>query len=600
MSGVVSLYGGWDSSGIAVTLSNATTSLQTLTDLDGSYSFDGVPPGIYQLAFAKSVPLLPDSGWMGADGGEFDLQFADAIPNVLSFPAQNAQVIAGGTTYPLEPFVVYPGQRTVSGSFSSYSPNATWATVLDGGEGGTLSLVNLWDGGTTQLGSYAYKQTQYGFSPDGSHIVFVLGTNSSVASLWLSDVAVGATPVQLASMNADHVDYEFSSDGRFLIYLDELNALWAVDLEASTVTPRKLATNGASYSGQEGSGGMWLFSASGSQLAFLANFDAGSGFLTLADLNSTAAPSTIASGVQSENFAFSPDSSQLAYLTAGNLLLAFTDGGTPQQVAAASEDLAFSPDGAWLSYGNYDPSSSTLHFYVASTSGVASPIDVFDAWSDVRATWSPDSAHLALDGSFDQTLYVWSLASGTTTAVPGPLPYAAPYLEWLFSPDGSNLVHCVSGSGLTCSADAFNVLDAGNVALAPSVFYQLEYSVAVSPDGTELYYLASTGGFGGMLERIPLDGSSSAVELGQGPILILPPLTVAFSPDRGSVAFTSDLSGILQLARMSKQASTLQLFDNAAILQHTDSRLAVSHGGADAPYEFQTGVYFIDPPQAAP
>ncbi len=98
----------------------------------------------------------------------------------------------------------------------------------------------------------------------------------------------------------------------------------------------------------------------------------------------------------------------------------------------------------------------------------------------------------------------------------------------------------------------------GNVKFATSPVF--------SPDGSRVAFVApsTAGGLGGRLMVVPLDGSSSALDVGRGLELVPDEVpSISWSPDGSRIAFAADVGGIATIFVSSSDGSSVQPITDA-------------------------------------
>jgi len=582
-SGEVALFGGWDPSGVAVTLTGPNPTLATLSDA-GAYAFPSVQPGLYRLGFEKSVVLPADSGWVSADGGPASLTFADAIPELLALPGENGSVV-DGAQYPLDPFTLFPGKRLASGEILPYakSDGGAWLAWVSTSQ--RLELVKG-DGSTSavQVGT-VLEPSNLQFAPDGSHLAFLAGVPGSTNLEVVSTGDAGA----VVSLGSSAAGFQFSPDGSRIAFISD----------SAAGTLRIADPTGVAFWGLGSGVTSFVFSPDSSHIAFLAN-----GALMLATTVYHSTPVQLAADVSS--FHFSSDGSQIAFLdAAGMLQLATTLTGSAVQVASGVSAFLLSPDGTHIACELSATGGPMLA--LVSASGVGPPVQLGTHLR--RYSFTADGSQLAyVLGDFNTV----SLYVVPTSGSAGPVQittvsdfFAASQFQYWLSPDGSHIAFISSEAGGLALELVDRLNPGAPIRLGGGIPPISTFFAALfSADGNHIAFLHDGQGIFGTLAVAATTGSSAPTDLGTGVINF--PFSFAFSPDGSRIAYVTDFGGsnTLQIARVEGAPAVLQLEDHVRFIVEwpaADRLVGLRYQDPPVPpYDFQDGLYIFDVPRAAP
>jgi WD40 repeat protein len=206
-----------DHSGTTVTATRGSTTLTTTTAKDGSYHFDGLPTGLYQLDFAY-------------DG------HTENIPQVLALAGSTGQVV-DDALYPLEANPIHlPQARRLAHDRSLLK-------VLDGDRalvwsaGGvdrndqTVEVLSLADGTLTKVVDDANRTNAVVVSDSLKKLLYIAGVNSFGGVLRLAPLD-GSPPSTLADFS-DGYNYVFSKDESRVIFTSQ-GSLYTVPVGGGT------------------------------------------------------------------------------------------------------------------------------------------------------------------------------------------------------------------------------------------------------------------------------------------------------------------------------------------------------------------------------
>ncbi len=446
----VTLVSGLSPAGVTVTLTGEGVDETATTDSTGGWSFSGLAPGLYHVAFSGSAPLPHDAGFP-EDGGPAALPYSGEITSVVLWPdggvLQNGQgplydsdggllvddagfiVDIWDAGFPLTPLALPAGDR-IPGSLAvdphsvstSTDGHYTYATDVD--EQGTYTVWLAAPGGTpARIATGTLQPGSLGFSPDGRYLTYQTGVDGNGnGPFWIVPVA-GGNPVEVAP---DSCGGFFSPDGTRL--------LLRRNCPVGSLTLYTLATGGTASVAQASSG--WTFSPDGTEIAVVEATPDG-GYATVVYTVATGASTTFPS---TSPASFSPKGDLLA-LSAGatddTIFLVGADGGTTP-VTTAGFSPFWSPDGARLAYfgASNDALDGTLHLYTLTTGAT---VQVAATATPIGFGFSPDGASLAYFETTDANgagpLDLYTLATAATVHV---ATSADPLTSW-FTGDGKEL-----------------------------------------------------------------------------------------------------------------------------------------------------------------
>jgi Tol biopolymer transport system component len=221
---------------------------------------------------------------------------------------------------------------------------------------------------------------------------------------------------------------------------------------------------------------------------------------------------------------WSPDGRALVYdrhyPDSNQIFRASADGRRVRPIARGY-DPQWSPDGRFIAYSSYVPEADDIFLFVVPARGGKPRRLTKEKLQGATFTWSPDSKRIAVVPG-DTGLSVVKVASRSTKrivrgrAVDGP--------AW--SPDGTRIAYCVSGTGGRYELHVIRANGTGDVRLAQTGLYNCEPEW--SPDsGT----IAFTVGAPAAIHVIPAGGGTQ-IRLGPG-------RSPEWSSDGGNIAYVT-------------------------------------------------------------
>ncbi len=508
-------------------------------------------------------------------------RFCIAFVLALALCAAHAPgALAGPTLTPLgPPFAT--GERPVSLAFSP-DVDGQHLLVTTNAEDDSLSVFSVSESGrlssaraTVATGA---RPGALAFSPDGRLLAVANALGDSVSMFSTGDG--GVTPVGEPEPTGDApTSVAFSPDGRLLAIVNSAaRSLSVFEVSAvGTLTPvsAPILTEGPADSvAFSPRGGLLVTSdrQGGSLSTFSVTTDG-----VLSAIDTTPAPG------RPIQVAFSPDGRMLTTINAGTDLDpatsvslfavsaagGLTAVGTPTPTDFLAEGVAFSPDGRFLAVtGSFD-----LRVAMYSVSRDGDLTEVGDATvqsGPLSVAFDPRGGLLATANPGDDSVLMFSVsAGGVLTAIGAPTPTGVEPCDVRFGPGGELLATANTGGGPEngASLSVFSVAGDGRLAStgSPTPVGGRPCSLAFSPDGT---LLATADGD---LDRVSVFSVSPAGVL---TAVGVTPLgggdgarahAIAFNPDGNLLAITHEDEAGGSLSTFSVSAGgTLTAVDSAS------------------------------------
>jgi Tol biopolymer transport system component len=187
----------------------------------------------------------------------------------------------------------------------------------------------------------------------------------------------------------------------------------------------------------------------------------------------------------------SPDGTQVAWASAGQIWLMASDGTNKQQLTSeGTNDMpAFSPDGTKIAFES--DRGEGLDIWVMNVDGTAQTNVTNFSGADVNPVWSPDGAKLAFDSDRTGNRDVFTMNANGTGQTNLTASSTALDSDPDWSPDGSKILF-VSGRGGTTSVWTMNTDGGGAVNVTTAPIYDADPSW--SPDGSHIVFTRDAGG----------------------------------------------------------------------------------------------------------
>jgi hypothetical protein len=401
IAGIATLIGRAAHDGTTVSVSGTIATAATLTD--GSYMLDGIPQGVYSLAFQNG-------------------SYQELVPTVLAMAPGNGYVV-DGSLYPLSTLElprghrllsssnVWPNRLSADGTHLIYSSDFTyytgklWVSSISGGSPKQVSTVGA---------GFSAK-----FTPDASTVLYLSDVDSAVNPL------VGSLHVQVLSSGVDTtiasgVDrFDVSSDGAYVL----LHRLFTSEAQLVSLPGGTTTTVGGDYCGfSPDSKNILVETATGLRIIPLSGAPP-------TNLNWTGSCGT-----------WTPDGQQILVIDNNGLHRVSMSGGSSTLIDSSVNlgGLTFSPDGSRFVYF-YQPNggnSATVRSALSSgdtATTIASNVNLFDSWG-----FSPDSHHFVYCLA-DSTIQAWSAADGAVTLAT-PTISNLDFDGFAISPDSANVM----------------------------------------------------------------------------------------------------------------------------------------------------------------
>jgi len=401
ISGIATLIGHVMHDGTTVSVSGTTSTTATLAD--GAYTLDGIPQGVYSLAFQNGL-------------------YQEIVPTVLAMAPGNGYVV-DGSLYPLSTIEiprghrllsssnVWPNQLSADGTHLIYSSDFTyytgklWVSSISGGSPRQVTTVGA---------GFSAK-----FTPDAASVLYLSDVDSSV------NPVVGSLHVQVLSSGADTtvgtgVDrFDVSPDGAYVV----VHRLFAGETQLVSLPGGTTTTVGYDYCG---------FSPDAKNLLVLAG--TGLRIIPLSGATATNLNWTGSCGT------WTPDGQQILVIDNNGLHRVPVSGASATLIDSNVNlgGINFSPDGTRFVYF-YQPNggaSATVRTALSSgdtAANIASNVNLFKSWG-----FTPDSQHFVYFLA-SSTIQSWSATGGAVTLTSPPIS-SLDNDGFKISPDSTNVM----------------------------------------------------------------------------------------------------------------------------------------------------------------
>ncbi|QRN96914.1 hypothetical protein JRI60_49460 [Archangium violaceum] len=618
------LLGASGHAGIVATLQG--TELTATSAADGSFSFNGVPDGIYSLSLrggayeevVPSVVFLQGTAYLSNGVGLVPMP-----PLKLALAKRLASATRVGLPQAWESWASQPLiQRTAAGGHFLFLSDTFYQLLSDSGSVRGVSFEGtLMAASSTGGPAFVMEPSVTSFAPtaDGTHVLFTRGDGSLLSG----DLATGEslplaagvyTPSPYIYGGSPTSQYGASPDGSKVAYLKE-GVLFVVSSSGGASTALGSSNSNSYYSGRSEPA---VFSADGNRLFYYAS-NAG---LSLADLRNGSSQSLTAS---LSSYRVTPDRSIAVTLSGSkdtNTLFVsrLTAGGvTTSAVEASVSEFMMSPDGARVVYRTSAAPSLARLLTLPSTTPV--PLNTTYSAYDLLQFSQDGRQFLLLDRDSAGTTYTlfnidlttpstgkWPLWSGSS--VPYSLQYSSNGAWVVFSLGSTYYSVGAKGTGLRSLATT-----SGSV-----------YKTAIAPTNDRIFLLADVTAASRGLLSVPF-GAGSAVTLasgvsdfgvlwdgsrivylnGQGALRAVAPVggtdtllaesvrSFSLSPDSAWVLYTD--AGAVARAMNLGTGEVRVLSDRVSrAFWSTSGQVALVREGSLAPLSFQDGLYLINVP----